>query len=66
MDLTPIQTAEEMLNDISARLYSAGNPTVGILDEDHHILLLEELCLEETVQVNEDVIPRFGKGTGNK
>ena len=63
MDLTPIQTAEEMLNDISARLYSAGNPTLGILYEYHHILMLEEL-LEETVQVDEDVIPRFVMGTG--
>ena len=65
MDLTPIQTAEEVLNDVSARLYSAGNPTLGILYEYHHILPFEEL-LEETVQVDEDVIPRFVEGMRNK
>ena len=63
MDLTPIQTAEEVLNDVSARLYSAGNPTLGILYEYH--LPFEEL-LEETVQVDEDVIPRFVEGMRNK
>ena len=65
MDLTPIQTAEEVLNDVSARLYSVANPTLGILYEYHHILPFEEL-LEETVQVDEDVIPRFVEGMRNK
>ncbi len=65
MDPTPIQNAEEVLNDISARLYSAGNPTLGILYEYHHILPFEEL-LEETVQVDGDVIPRFVEGMGYK
>ncbi len=65
MDLMPIQTTDKVLNYVSARLYSAGNPTLGIWYEYNHILPFKEL-LEETVQVGEDVIPRFVTGMGKK
>lgn len=58
MDLGPIQTAEEVINELSARLYSTGNPTSGILLDYDNILGVDEL-LDETVQVDEEIIPRF-------
>ena len=58
MNLGPIQTAEEVINELSARLYSTGNPTSGFLCEYNDILGVDDL-LDETVQVDEEIIPRF-------
>ena len=63
MNLGPLQTAEEVINELSARLYSTGNPTSGFLCEYHDILGVDGL-LDETVQVDEEIIPRFVATTG--